>query len=327
MTPALRQPCLRPRSGFTLVELLVVIAIIGVLVALLLPAVQSARESARRMDCVNRLRQLGLACHNYHNAMKHMPQHGDAVTGLSSQARLLPYMEEQNVHNLVNQNVHWRQQSDVTKNTPLPFLKCPSQEPYQWTDVAVSGYYGDSQLRCHYQAVFGAKPSPCPGGARGGALDYPASTYTIENCDMNPLGDGGMATNGILYYESQTPLRKVTDGTSNTLLYAELSWDAGLDMTWICGDDIGGPYVWAFNGKNVFHPINTASYPETWEEHDAGGGDVPWHDVSFGSKHPGGCNVLMADGSLHFIQENVDLLGVYKPMASRASGETYVKPF
>src|SRR5262245_23391415 len=102
----------RPNAkGFTLVELLVVIAIIGILVALLLPAIQAAREAARRSDCINRLRQLVLAAHNYEAAQKRLPSHGDVTYdgkvwkgALSSQERLLPYMEEENVQKLVDQN-------------------------------------------------------------------------------------------------------------------------------------------------------------------------------------------------------------------------------
>src|SRR3989304_4434500 len=95
------------RAGFTLVELLVVIAIIGILVALLLPAIQAAREAARRSDCINRIRQLVLAAHNYESARGKFPSHGDVAYvdanprgGLSALARLLPYMEEQAVQNL-----------------------------------------------------------------------------------------------------------------------------------------------------------------------------------------------------------------------------------
>src|SRR5262245_10817630 len=105
------------KPGFTLVELLVVIAIIGILVALLLPAIQAAREAARRTDCVNRLRQLVLAAHNFESTKKKLPSHGDVTYfasenryagGFSSQARLLSYVEEQSLHNLVDQNRHLR---------------------------------------------------------------------------------------------------------------------------------------------------------------------------------------------------------------------------
>src|SRR4051812_35601500 len=100
------------RRAFTLVELLVVIAIIGVLVALLLPAVQAAREAARRTDCQNRLRQIGLACQGYHDAKGRFPS-ASAMGGpsfgtmLSYVAQILPYVELQNLQNLVNQNAHW----------------------------------------------------------------------------------------------------------------------------------------------------------------------------------------------------------------------------
>jgi prepilin-type N-terminal cleavage/methylation domain-containing protein/prepilin-type processing-associated H-X9-DG protein len=316
-------------GGFTLVELLVVIAIIGVLVALLLPAVQSAREAARRTDCFNRLRQLGVASHNHHAALGRLPAHGDRRTGLSSQARLLPYMEQANVLKLVNQNVHWRNQTNATKNTELPFLKCPSQEPLQYTDIAVSGDFRDSPLRCHYHANMGAKPAICPNIKVAGT--YPENTYTMENCTQNPDTDGGMATNGPLYFESKVSLKDVTDGSTNTILFGELSWDAGLDMTWLCGNDLAdqnNPLTawapWIYNAKNVAQPINSAPYIPTWADRPSA---FALHDVSFGSRHIGGCHMLMADGSCHFMREDVDLVGVLKPMASRGSEEVYRLPF
>jgi prepilin-type N-terminal cleavage/methylation domain-containing protein len=321
----------RPAThGFTLVELLVVIAIIGVLVALLLPAIQAAREAARRTDCLNRLRQLGQAAHNYHSARGRLPSHGDRLTGLSSQARLLPYMEGQNLLNLVNQEVHWRLQSVTTKNTPLPFLKCPSQEPMQYTDVAASGTFTDSLLRCHYMANMGAKPVPCDNPFS--PLGYPENTWTMINCIANPDTDGGIATNGAMFFESKVSIKDMLDGSSNTILYGELSWDAGLDMTWLCANDQVDPAnpfsttwrIWSYNAKNVAQPINSAPYIPTWADRPSA---FALHDVSFGSKHVGGCHILMADASGNFLQENVDLKGVLKPMASRDSEENYQRPF
>jgi prepilin-type N-terminal cleavage/methylation domain-containing protein len=326
MTPYIRRSS---TAGFTLVELLVVIAIIGVLVALLLPAVQAAREAARRTDCFNRIRQLGVAAHNFHAAKGRFPSHGDRRTGLSSQARLLPYMEGQAQLNVVNQTVHWRGQTNAVKNMPLPFLKCPSQEPMQYTDIAVSGVFTDSPLRCHYMANMGAKPSTCPNIKVAGT--YPENTYTMENCTQNPDTEGGMATNGPMYFESKVSFKEVEDGSSNTILFGELSWDAGLDMTWLCGNDIVDPAnplgawaPWIYNAKNVAQPINSAPYIPTWADRPSA---FALHDVSFGSRHIGGCHVVMADGSAHFLQQNVDLVGVLKPMASRQSEEVYASPF
>ena len=339
------------RRAFTLVELLVVIAIIGILVALLLPAIQAAREAARRTDCINRLRQMGVAAHNFHTARRHLPRHGGGkqlpsaanpnptgTTGLSSQALLLPYMEDEAVINLVDQKVHWRQQTLTVKNTPALFFKCPSQDPLELTDVLASGVYELSPLRCHYMAIYGAKPSDC---AKPEDMEYPDNTYTMaersppapppatnSHCDyvVSTTNDGGMAKNGVLYYESNTPFSKITDGTSHTMMYGEQSWDAGINMTWLAADDNGDPYIWVFNGKNIAHPINSLAFAQSWAEHNAGLDPVPIHDASLGSKHPGGCHVLMSDGSANFVSENVEL-AVLKSMASRASEEVFESPF
>jgi hypothetical protein len=272
----------------------------------------------------------GRAAHNFHAARGRLPSHGDRQTGVSAQARLLPYMEGQSLLNLVDQSVHWRLQTAATKNTPLPFLKCPSQELLQYTDVAASGTFTDSLLRCHYMVIMGAKPEVCVNPFS--PPSYPQNTYTMINCIQNPDTDGGIATNGAMYFESKTSFKDFMDGSSNTMMFGELSWDAGLDMTWLCGNDQVDPAnpfstswrIWSYNGKNVAQPINSAPYIPTWADRPSG---FALHDVSFGSRHVGGCHVLMADASGHFLQENVDLVGVLKPMASRDSEEVYQKPF
>src|SRR5690606_10258244 len=126
------------RSAFTLVELLVVIAIIGILIALLLPAVQAARESARRVDCTNRLRQISLACLNHHNAYRRFPSASSAsieppgsppynYTGMGFIPQILPFTEEQSVSTLIDFKRHWsRPENAIPFRTPLLALRCPS---------------------------------------------------------------------------------------------------------------------------------------------------------------------------------------------------------
>lgn len=345
--------------GFTLVELLVVIAIIGILVALLLPAVQSAREAARRIDCTNRLRQLGLAAHNYHDSHRRLPPHGDGPTALSSQARLLPYMENATVHDLVNQDIHWRDSSNTTAYlTELSFLRCPSQTQLELTDMALQrGYQGGSapaeenRLRCHYMGVMGARPGPADpriqkatgcasggggrsGGGGSGGFTYPEDTYFQQACglDSDPGGSsGGVATNGLIFPLTKVTFAKVVDGTSNTMMYGECSFNTGIMFPWIVGSVSWGStpesgYGWVHNAKNIFHPINAKPF---MRNPDSGEWDpiVNVTNVSLGSNHPGGTHILMADCSAHFVSEDVDLKAVYRPMASRASGEVFDSPF
>jgi prepilin-type N-terminal cleavage/methylation domain-containing protein len=344
------------RRAFTLVELLVVIAIIGVLVALLLPAIQAAREAARRTDCINRLRQLGVAAHNYHDARKKLPPAAAMPTALSSQARLLPYMENQAVYDLVDQTTHWR---DVKNReavlTPLPFLRCPSQTNVEWIDIGHVDWFtgpAENNLRCHYVGNLGARPGPADpsisgsggcttssgGGGRGGGTSttysYPESTYYQQACDLdsNPSGSsGGVATNGVIVPNSNIDLGDVTDGTSQTIMYGECSWIVGIQYPWIVGAVSWGgtddsAYGWVHNAKNIYHPINSKRfmadpYSPNWAP------IVNVTNVSLGSEHPGGTHVLMCDASAHFLREDVDLVGVYRPMGSRNSGEVIELPF
>ena len=128
------------RAGFTLVELLVVIAIIGILVGLLLPAVQAAREAARRMQCGNNLKQLGLALHNYESATKRLPSGRADITGLSAFGALMPYMEQSNVYQLIDFNVSGTHVNNTAARAAIiQTLLCPS-DPV--SVIPVAGWAG-----------------------------------------------------------------------------------------------------------------------------------------------------------------------------------------
>jgi prepilin-type N-terminal cleavage/methylation domain-containing protein len=364
--------------GFTLVELLVVIAIIGVLVALLLPAIQAAREAARRSDCINRIRQLALAAHNYHAANKKLPEHGtvylkngEEAGALSAQARLLPYMEQQNVLSLVDQNQHWRHQNNkVALETPLPFLRCPSGKEIELTYVnaRVTGVVAETNLKCHYVGNLGARPGPqynpitgaleigagCGGSTGGGrpgqggpTLPYPESSYIQFDCPFpdptpgtidppppnnpgaNP-GTGSVAINGVIFPRSNLDMGDITDGTSNTIMFGEMSWDIGPQEPWIVGstsknNDAGGlntsSYGVVYNAKNIKYAPNERRFVD-----DNGKMEALSANASLGSYHPGGTHVVMSDGSAMFIHNDIDVVGVYRPMASRASDDVYQRP-
>jgi prepilin-type N-terminal cleavage/methylation domain-containing protein len=307
--------------GFTLVELLVVIAIIGVLVALLLPAVQAAREAARRTTCVNHLRQATLAAINYQDARKHFPPAANIMaTGSRSYsyvALILPYFEEESLRSLIDYDLTWNHiDNKAARDTVLSIQRCPSQGA-DWMYTSLPGasptVFEESSLAGHYKAVMGAKRQQCE--------QSPGEIYTVD-CSITTSA-GHVATNGIMYYDSigklcRTRPKHITDGLSKTFIIGELSWDAMNHRAWIVGREGGIVY----SGNNLMYSLN--SYVRT---PPSGSPIQPppgveaglANDVSFGSKHPGGAHFSNADGSVRFVSEDTPIALLWAA-ASRAGG-------
>ncbi len=304
----------RTTHGFTLVELLVVIAIIGILIALLLPAVQSAREAARRLQCSNNLKQLGLALHNYHTALQTFPSGGISSNGLSYLVLLLPYLEQRPLYDQFSfkaGDYRAANKSEFSLHAIQGFL-CPSGsivksqlsvgDPNNVTEHWPMTSAGDNTFTTHYYGVMGPLgTNPRTGNDYGIAFQ--------EWC-------GPVATQGVLYRDSHVGFRDITDGASNTFAVGETAWNGYKTYrTWVRGATLnsksGTPVITGVcvgSTKNLRLPINAgvnASY---------------FNDGVFGSEHPGGTHFLMADGSVHFVSESIDD-SVYRATASRNGAE------
>lgn len=323
---------LRTRA-FTLVELLVVIAIIGVLVALLLPAVQAAREAARRNTCLSKIRQLGIACLNYESSRSQFPPMTGALNANVDPeqeeygwlAFILPYIEQQTLRNSIDDTKEWYAvENEIPTLTPLEAARCPTRNPLE--PVVLDGPRNsqgfpdqpDSLLRSHYFAVIGANTELDP--------DLPffcsdrGSVYTLElqdagsssRSDPNCItgNHGVIADSGIMYRYSETEMSEITDGTSNTFLIGESAFGGSEDTTrpWI----VGSRNVWLYTGKNLAFSINSGSRL-------AGGGPPARNNIGFGSDHPAGCHFAFADGSARFLNENIELLVLFN-LATRNDG-------
>jgi prepilin-type N-terminal cleavage/methylation domain-containing protein len=338
-TSSMRRP---NRQAFTLVELLVVIAIIGILVALLLPAIQAAREAARRTQCKNNLKQLGLSALNYESSKKELPMgRRRGVDGAGVQmsqwgflARMLPYIEGGNIYDVIDFTKPV--DDSVLAITQQPdFFTCPSdgEDRMTGTDCGQDGYG-----RTNYRGN---------GGSDTGQLS-PVSN-TIEDREQN---------NGVFVANVAIKLKQITDGTSKTAMLSERVLGDGTRQSidilsdwfrvggaktdpvskmetdcplatlsvgnqqfhcsgrnWVRGDYATSRYnhVLAPNSRSCSHNAGGSSLTATQVNEDGGA-----HTAS--SRHNGGVNLVCADGSTHFISEDIDIL-VWRALGSRNGDE------
>ncbi|UUO04758.1 DUF1559 domain-containing protein [Blastopirellula sp. J2-11] len=281
------------RNGFTLVELLVVIAIIGVLIALLLPAVQQAREAARRLSCSANFKQVGLALHNYHDTHLTFPL-GSGISGgcsgftgthfFSWGVHTLPFLEQNARYDAVNFNVAAPIQTQANYEPeialgPVPVYLCASN-PQSDTMVNPAFSAGvESVPRSDMAGVADSRDWRCN------------SSGTVG---LRPRSDG----NGIFYALSKTNFRDIIDGTSNTLFVGEVTGDPNQATS-------SSTTTYNANTYAVYNTLDTSTGingPFTVP----GGGTFEWRPQGFSSFHPGGAHFALADGSVRFFPETID---------------------
>jgi len=344
------------RRGFTLVELLVVIAIIGILVALLLPAIQAAREAARRSQCANNLKQIGLALHNFHDTYQRLPpggsidqrpfgEHpgGGAAWGASWIAHILPNVEQGALSQqlIFRGNSGWdyqdppgvRPNNQAISNVSLPSFYCPSS-PLPVT--ALSPPPGSSNVQLvTYVGISGAINGLIP--------NYTESRTNNGNPAVPQCCSGGrVSAGGVLFPNGQVGFRHITDGTSNVAAVSEHAdflitqngakapWGAGHWHGWLIGCGSSGipPNYGSGNDARTFqqttirYPINRKDgWPDAGDCGNLGVCQSLGVNIPLNSAHPGGVHIVLCDASVRFVADSM-ALDLLAKLATRDDGQT-----
>ena len=328
----------RNRFAFTLVELLVVIAIIGILIGMLLPAVQQVREAARRVECSNNMRQISIGLLNYETALMKFPagRHGkeadhhtdwgpgiEGDDGLSFLVTILAHMEQRSASDVFSNSFElqvwshsdsgldvWDASDNSPENlaikeliaNPLPTYSCPSDSKQEFIEVEAPGGTGIvTAATCSYAGCTGE-------GFRGGT--YPG-VGSLNNSTVKYWN------NGMLMYANSYRMRDVSDGTSSTFFVGETT----------DGHELVSLNIWSFNLRYASTNRATDS-PLNWPAGVSSGkplwpGDL---NAAFGSKHPAGANFVYVDGHVDFTSENIDSI-IYKALSNRNGGEIITDEF
>ncbi len=288
------------RSAFTLIELLVVIAIIAMLVAILLPAVQQAREAARRSTCLNNLKQIGLAFHNYHDTYKMLPNGNITMTMAGPNVALLPFMEQGNVADIYDYNRPYSSDENLAamKDKMPKVFVCPSPPR------AGEGF--DTQGDPYYVKYDGMMHSDYAGVSNARKL-APFDQRSVG------LGQGFFGAPGYPILFQWNKFSDCTDGLSNTLILFE---NAGKNQRAVKGMVIPAPSSWAtalaWTSNTLGRTMNVfdATYDGTTVQMTYAGGGIinilndPGLPYSF---HQGGIQVLLGDGQARFVNESIYL--------------------
>jgi prepilin-type N-terminal cleavage/methylation domain-containing protein len=322
----------RDQSAFTLVELLVVIAIIGILVALLLPAIQAAREAARSADCTNRMRQIAIGMQLYHDANKAFPTGGSKKSNDGKGNKynigwaylIMPYIEETNRRdqiNLFHPNAFYMIEPWRLTNPPIGFGAQPV-----FTDPIATFVCPSSELGLLSPNAEPIADPQC-NAENQGALHYRANggSATLELIEGTFSRHAWYCTSGVIYPDSKVEMKKITDGTSHTILLGETSSSIG---------------------RELMNPYWNGIQPWTWGYHYYGSDERGWlmvdnkmvtysigytgafytNETPFSSAHGGGgAKIAFCDGSIQYFSPETSL-DILQAMATREGGEVLSTP-